>query len=77
MQTHETMDEASARAALAHANRIVVKIGTATISRPESSPVRLTRLYRPDGKAFLPDLPDDNVAREAGFSSKGIIDTAY
>ena len=77
MQTHETMDEASARAALAHANRIVVKIGTATISRPESSPVRLTRLYRSDGKAFLPDLPDDNVTREAGFSSKGIIDTIY
>ena len=77
MQIHETMDEASARAALARANRIVVKIGTATISRPESSPARLTRLYRSDGKAFLADLPDGAVAKDSGYPSKGIIDTAY
>lgn len=77
VQIHETMDEASARAALARANRIVVKIGTATISRPESSPARLTRLYRSDGKAFLADLPDGAVAKDSGYPSKGIIDTAY
>ena len=37
-----THNAASARTALASANRIVVKIGTATITRPKNTPSRLT-----------------------------------
>ncbi len=39
----------AARAALAAAARIVVKIGTATITRPKDSPARLTRSHKPSG----------------------------
>ena len=37
--------ELTARAELAGANRIVVKIGTATIARPKGSPARLTAIH--------------------------------
>jgi glutamate 5-kinase len=39
----------AARAALAAATRIVVKIGTATITRPKEVPARLTRSHKPSG----------------------------
>jgi len=39
----------AARAALAAATRIVVKIGTATITKPKGAPVRLTRFHKPSG----------------------------
>lgn len=61
---------AAARAALAKANRIVVKIGTATITKPARTPARLTRVFSPDGKSFLPE-------ESAAQSVRGTIDTAY
>jgi glutamate 5-kinase len=39
----------AARAALAAATRIVVKIGTATITKPKDAPARLTRSHKPSG----------------------------
>ena len=41
----------AARAALAAATRIVVKIGTATITKPKDAPARLTRSHKPSGNA--------------------------
>jgi glutamate 5-kinase len=75
MESPETSDAAAARAALAKANRIVVKIGTATLTRPASSPGRLTRTFSPDGKGFLSD--DETLRRIQTPSTKGTIDTAY
>jgi len=75
MQSPETSAAVSARAALANANRIVVKIGTATLTRPASSPDRLTRTFSPDGKGFL---SEEETLREAQpHPTKGTIDTAY
>ncbi|MDD3981494.1 MAG: hypothetical protein PHT55_04755, partial [Spirochaetales bacterium] len=39
----------AARAALAAAARIVVKIGTATITKPKDAPARLTRSHKTSG----------------------------
>jgi len=65
-----TAEAAAARAALAKANRIVVKIGTATITKPANTPARLTRAFSPDGKSFL---PEENAAP----TGRTNIDTAY
>lgn len=65
-----TAEAAAARAALAKANRIVVKIGTATITKPASTPARLTRAFSPDGKSFLPE-------ESATAGGRTNIDTAY
>lgn len=65
-----TAEAAAARAALAKANRIVVKIGTATITKPASTPARLTRTFSPDGKSFLPE-------ESATAGGRTNIDTAY
>jgi len=75
MESPETSDAVSARAALANANRIVVKIGTATLTRPASSPGRLPRTFSPAGKGFL---SEEETLREAQpHPTKGTIDTAY
>jgi glutamate 5-kinase len=70
MDLSETADAAAARAALANANRIVVKIGTAT----------LTRTFGADGKSFLSekDAPGTSPPRTPpSQSAKETIDTAY
>ncbi|HBK58261.1 MAG TPA: glutamate 5-kinase [Spirochaetaceae bacterium] len=73
--SNASSDAAAARASLANANRIVVKIGTATLTKPASSPGRLTRTFSPDGKGFL---SDEEVLRDAqSHSTRGTIDTAY
>lgn len=80
MELQETKDVASARAALAGANRIVVKIGTATLTRPAGSPSRLTRTFSPDGKSFLLEegASKTGPARQTSSQSpKGTIDRAY
>jgi len=65
-------DEAAARAALAAAGRIVVKIGTATITRPKDQPSRLTRIHATEeGKS------SSGEAVQALDPGRGGVDSAY